>query len=283
MARDSIQDLFPNIPEQDLYQIIKTAFQKGQKKVGTANELSQIRRAQLSVVAHIRHVYTDYDRLLRTVGYRPARHRVEKDTLKKLVEWRGDDETGKNSLEQVIEDVIVLSDDDDTANDIDFSAHQQLSARSPIVTTQILDPQDLDNSGLEDDRNGRHHYVPQPATRRRLVDDHFDDEILHRQRRGRWEMARDEHRQNPTSLKPIIGLDDSLRSMDLRQPLKFHDYSLRGRVERFPNHAVHERHHYTSQVGGAELGENTDVRGLSGVGIADCDRFRNHTIVVLPR
>ena len=27
-ARDAIKDLFPNIPQDDLYQIIKTAFQK---------------------------------------------------------------------------------------------------------------------------------------------------------------------------------------------------------------------------------------------------------------
>ena len=60
-ARDAIKDLFPNIPDNDLNQIIKTAFQKGQRKVGTANELPLARRAQLAVVAHIRHVYTDYD------------------------------------------------------------------------------------------------------------------------------------------------------------------------------------------------------------------------------
>src|SRR5271155_3516523 len=68
-ARDAIKDLFPNIPDNDMHQIIKTAFQKGRHRVGTANELPLIRRAQLSVVAHIRHMYTDYDRLLRDVGY----------------------------------------------------------------------------------------------------------------------------------------------------------------------------------------------------------------------
>ena len=111
-ARDSIRDLFPNIPDNDLHQIIKHAFQAGQKKVGTANELTLIRRAQLSVVAHVRHVYTHYDRLLKEVGYSEARKMVETPTLRKLVEWRGDDDTGKQSLEDVFREVIVISDDE---------------------------------------------------------------------------------------------------------------------------------------------------------------------------
>ncbi|KAL1967511.1 hypothetical protein VTN77DRAFT_3026 [Rasamsonia byssochlamydoides] len=112
-ARDVIRDLFPNIPEKDLDQIIKTAFQKGQKKVGTAVELPLARRAQLAVVAHIRHVYTDYDRLLKITSFQEARSLVEEPTLEKLVEWRGDDENGKTELEDVFREVIVISDDED--------------------------------------------------------------------------------------------------------------------------------------------------------------------------
>ncbi|RJE25637.1 hypothetical protein PHISCL_02030 [Aspergillus sclerotialis] len=113
-ARDVLRDLFPNIPDTDLNQIIKTAFQKGQKKVGTAVELPLARRAQLAVVAHIRHVYTDYDRLLKTTSFHEARSQVEEPTLAKLVEWRGDDENGKTVLEDVFREVIVISDDEDT-------------------------------------------------------------------------------------------------------------------------------------------------------------------------
>ncbi|RAH45545.1 DUF2293 domain-containing protein [Aspergillus brunneoviolaceus CBS 621.78] len=113
-ARDVIKDLFPSIPDNDLNQIIKTAFQKGQRKVGTAVELPLARRAQLAVVAHIRHVYTEYDRLLKATSFHEARSTVEEPTLAKLVEWRGDDENGKIVLEDVFREVIVISDDEDS-------------------------------------------------------------------------------------------------------------------------------------------------------------------------
>ncbi|KAL3459959.1 hypothetical protein BJX64DRAFT_264036 [Aspergillus heterothallicus] len=122
-ARDVLKDLFPNIPDNDLNQIIKTAFQKGQRKVGTAVELPLARRAQLAVVAHIRHIYTNYDRLLKTTSFHEARASVEQPTLAKLVEWRGDDENGKTILEDVFREVIVISDDDDS----DIEGETQLS------------------------------------------------------------------------------------------------------------------------------------------------------------
>ncbi|KAF7714707.1 Uncharacterized protein PECH_007068 [Penicillium ucsense] len=113
-ARDAIRDLFPNIPDNDLNQIIKTAFQKGQRKVGTASALPLARRAQLAVVAHIRHVYTDYDRLLKQKSFHEARSEVEHLTLNKVIAWRGDDENGQTALEDVFREVIVISDDDDS-------------------------------------------------------------------------------------------------------------------------------------------------------------------------
>lgn len=66
------------------------------------------------MVAHIRHIYTDYDRLLKTTSFHEARSLVEEPTLAKLVEWRGDDENGKKVLEDVFREVIVISDDDDS-------------------------------------------------------------------------------------------------------------------------------------------------------------------------
>ncbi|KAF3393080.1 hypothetical protein DPV78_009378 [Talaromyces pinophilus] len=112
-ARDVIRDLFPRIPDDDINQIIKTAFQKGQRKVGTAVELPLARRAQLAVVAHVRHLYTDYDKLLKTTSFHEARRLVEDSTLEKLVHWRGDDEGGMPELEDVFREVIVISDDEE--------------------------------------------------------------------------------------------------------------------------------------------------------------------------
>lgn len=74
------------------------------------------RRAQLAVVAHIRHVYTDYDRLLKVTSFHEARSIVEEPTLAKLVAWRGDDENGKTVLEDVFREVIVISDDDEDSD-----------------------------------------------------------------------------------------------------------------------------------------------------------------------
>lgn len=86
---------------------------QGQRKVGTASELPLARRAQLAVVAHIRHLYTDYDKLLKSGSFHEARSTVEQPTLAKLVAWRGDDENGQKVLEDVFREVIVISDDDD--------------------------------------------------------------------------------------------------------------------------------------------------------------------------
>lgn len=88
------------------------------------------RRAQLAVVAHIRHVYTDYDRLLKTTSFQEARSHVEDPTLAKLVEWRGDDENGKTVLEDVFREVIVISDDEDSDSEGD---HPLSPGRDPSV------------------------------------------------------------------------------------------------------------------------------------------------------
>ncbi|OAP61031.1 hypothetical protein AYL99_06035 [Fonsecaea erecta] len=122
-AKQTIKDLFPNIPNNDLYQIIKTAFQLGDRRVGTANELPLVRRAQLSVVAHIRHNYTQYDKLLRQMPYNEARHMVERETLIKLVEWRGGEDTTLESAtgaaDDLLKEVIVISDEEASDSDSD--------------------------------------------------------------------------------------------------------------------------------------------------------------------
>jgi hypothetical protein len=88
------------------------------------------RRAQLAVVAHIRHVYTHYDRLLKATSFHEARTLVEQATLAKLVEWRGDDENGKTVLEDVFREVIVISDEED---DLDEEEDLPTSGRDQSV------------------------------------------------------------------------------------------------------------------------------------------------------
>lgn len=112
-AREAIRDLFPRIPERDLHAIVARAFQKGKDRVGTAAELSLPRRVQLAVVAHIRHVYTDYDKLLKTGSWLEARARIERACLDQLAQWRGDDDEDPNAMEDILREVIVIPDDDE--------------------------------------------------------------------------------------------------------------------------------------------------------------------------
>lgn len=113
----AVREMFPKIPEADLSSIVNHAFQEGTNRVGNAKELSLARRVQLAVVAHIRHTYTDYDKLLKTDGWMTARSQVEHISLAKLKEWR--DEVGEqsNELEETFREVIVLDDDDDQSSD----------------------------------------------------------------------------------------------------------------------------------------------------------------------
>lgn len=90
---------------------------QGTNRVGNAKELSLARRVQLAVVAHIRHTYTDYDKMLKTGSWTEARQKVEHVSLAKLKEWR--DETGEqsNEIEDTFREVIVLDDDDADSSD----------------------------------------------------------------------------------------------------------------------------------------------------------------------
>lgn len=215
-AREAITDLFPNIPDEDLWKIIKTAFQKGQRKVGTANELPLVRRAQLAVVAHIRHVYTDYDKLLRRGGYHTARTRVEKPTLEKLVAWRGDDENGSKLMEDVLKEVVVISDDESSEDEevhitdkirtrdvcIDAVSSEDDDVRvvqiKPVNAGQIHTLDDSDRS-LSDDQTV-------PVTRIKPISKAYGESSRSReQRRGferyrhmAWNTAREHYRADPT-------------------------------------------------------------------------------------
>ena len=80
--------------------------------MGTAKDVALVRRAQLAVIAHIRHVYTDYDRLLKRHPWPEARALVEQPTLDKLIEWRGDEDDAEE-MDDILREVIVIPDDDD--------------------------------------------------------------------------------------------------------------------------------------------------------------------------
>ncbi|GKT49392.1 uncharacterized protein ColSpa_09573 [Colletotrichum spaethianum] len=117
-ADAALRELFPRIPNTDRQQIIDHAFQKGRHfkgdlVVGLQQDLSLSRRVQLAVLAHIRHNHTRYDELLRETTWHNARRATEQLCLDILVKWRGDDENGRNQLDEILREVVVLSDDSD--------------------------------------------------------------------------------------------------------------------------------------------------------------------------
>ncbi|TKA80308.1 hypothetical protein B0A55_02214 [Friedmanniomyces simplex] len=113
-VRAAIKELFPKIPDYDLDEIVRHAWQEGSCRVGTNSRLELPRRVQLATIARIRHMYTDYDQLLRAFEWKDARDMVEPGCLQKLIEWRGEhDNQDDDELEEIVRETIVIDDDDD--------------------------------------------------------------------------------------------------------------------------------------------------------------------------
>lgn len=118
----AIRDLFPRIPNTDRQMIIEHSFTRGsanrsEHPVGFSEEIALSRRVQLAVLAHIRHTHTRYDLLLKETTWQNARKTVESLCLDILVKWRGDEETGRDQLDEILREVVVISDSEDDEDD----------------------------------------------------------------------------------------------------------------------------------------------------------------------
>ncbi len=82
--------------------------------VGLASDIPLSRRVQLAVLAHIRHTHTRYDQLLKEMSWMNARKVVEPVCLDVLVKWRGDEETGRDQMEEILREVVVITDSEDS-------------------------------------------------------------------------------------------------------------------------------------------------------------------------
>ncbi|POS72050.1 hypothetical protein DHEL01_v209558 [Diaporthe helianthi] len=89
-ADAALRDLFPRIPNTDRQMIIEHAFKL----------------------------------LLREADYQTARKVVEQHCLDFLVKWRGDEETGRDQFDEILREVIVLSDDSDEDSEDDESSDE---------------------------------------------------------------------------------------------------------------------------------------------------------------
>jgi hypothetical protein len=192
--------------------------------VGTAIELPLSRRVQLAVVAHIRHVYTDYDKLLRTETYQDARAAIEKPCLNLLAQWRSDDDDDDpNAMEEILREVIVIDDDAEENNGCNsplekivptnrersieiISSHafadevqmRQIDYGSParLVHRDRLHSLEPENGNLLwytdlGRLRSSHHRTNDPPT--------LDRTDIHR---NRWQEALHQHRTNPVSIHP---------------------------------------------------------------------------------
>jgi hypothetical protein len=142
----AVREMFPKIPEPDVQAIVNQAFAPGTKRVGNATELSLARRVQLAVVAHIRHTYTDYDKLLKSGTWMDARSKVEHVSLAKLKEWRDEAGEQSNEIEETFREVIVLDDDDEGTSEDDSlgtpdEREQSMEIVSSRATARDLQPE----------------------------------------------------------------------------------------------------------------------------------------------
>lgn len=112
-----------------------------------AKDLTLARRVQLAALAHIRHTMTRYDELLKETDWANARKAVEKPCLDIIVKWRGDEETGRDQLDEILREVIEISDTDDDSGDEssgiqspDYGLTDRSAAASPMVLTMKRTP-----------------------------------------------------------------------------------------------------------------------------------------------
>ncbi|KAG5952984.1 hypothetical protein E4U53_007269 [Claviceps sorghi] len=174
-ADAALRDLFPRIPNTDRQIIIEHAFTrvsipyhgyslcsltnrfisqrtngKVEQPVGFSDDIPLARRVQLAVLAHIRHAHTRYDELLKEAGWQMARRAVEELCLDIIVKWRGDEETGRDQLDEILREVVIISDsegdesEEETTDDDSSSAEDSGSATSVImVSEQPVAPQSV--------------------------------------------------------------------------------------------------------------------------------------------
>ncbi|KAI0439782.1 hypothetical protein F4803DRAFT_553749 [Xylaria telfairii] len=175
-----LRDLFPRIPNTDRQEIIDHAFKKdgkfnGEIKVGMAKDITLARRVQLAALAHIRHTHTRYDELLRESDWANARKAVEKPCLDIIVKWRGDEETGRDQLDEILREVIEISDSESESEDDRSSAHihtpRTRSVAASISNRAVSRLSRMPNHqvGMDSRTSSPAHASPRTPTRLRVI------------------------------------------------------------------------------------------------------------------
>lgn len=214
---------------------------------------------QLAVVAHIRHVYTEYDRLLKITSFPDARAAVEEPCLAKLVQWRGDDENGTTVLEDVFREVIVISDDDNDGEESDAYQASEHSRGGRDSSVEIVSSNALTGdlytrpinygklSGVdratvqeisEDEAPSGFRFIPEVPRRRKAADKKKID------RRGfsryqAWDRAKDRYRDDrneASQTKLSFNPAEYYPPRAIQEPLMASNNGPTGRLESFRNY-----------------------------------------------
>ena len=191
--------------------------------MGTAKDVALVRRAQLAVIAHIRHVYTDYDRLLKRHPWPEARALVEQPTLDKLIEWRGDEDDAEE-MDDILREVIVIPDDDDEEEQEEENMmHENPSSLEKVerdrsvefIPTENLQTEAIDyaaasragnlnrmESPISDDVEViEYRRPPQVYVGQHMHYDQHKHDQMEAHRRRRWDEARDRRRNEPVYMR----------------------------------------------------------------------------------
>jgi Uncharacterized conserved protein (DUF2293) len=145
----------------------------GEPTVGLQPGIPLSRRVQLAVLAHIRHTHTRYDQLLKETSWMNARKAVEPVCLDVLVKWRGDEETGRDQMDEILREVVIITDseesdesseEDDSSDEEDETSSSSSGSisrpasrdrnRSALPQTQVAGPREPDQHNRIMDREG---------------------------------------------------------------------------------------------------------------------------------
>ncbi|KAK8252849.1 hypothetical protein HDK77DRAFT_163801 [Phyllosticta capitalensis] len=89
-ARLALHELFPAIPKKDEEAVLTRAWKKNSRRVGRTEKISMEVKVKLGVTAHVRHTYTEYEKLLKKGFTRDAaRKSIEKDVESIVSKWQG--------------------------------------------------------------------------------------------------------------------------------------------------------------------------------------------------
>lgn len=177
---------------------------------------------------HIRHNYTSYDKLLRHVQYNEARHTVEKETLEKIVEWRGGEdmsiENTSHAADDLLKDVIVISDEDESegdANDLQPLHQEQVRVEELPTAPNGRGYRRSASPVLQEQRE---YYQPYPDSVRTYRPSEAEISQRTQTRYAVWNQARQDYRsraaQNPIMAPERVCEHEPTQSSRILVPLQ---------------------------------------------------------------